>query len=221
MYSPWWTQTGKLVTAHKEKAEILNFFTSINGYLSSHTSQVDGQQAGDWGSKVTLTLNEDQVHDHLGNLNVRKSVGPYEMHPRVLRELSDVLKYIKPLSLILKKSWQSGEVPCDRKKGNIEPSHLEKGWKGEARELPTCQAHLCAWEGHGTDPPRICGKAHGGQRGDSRWPVWLTNLAILSSAESTPVGRGRAADIIYLTAVGHLTQLSPTSNILSKLEKYG
>jgi len=32
------------------------------------------------------------------------------------------------------------------------------------------QPHLCAWEDHGTDPPRSYAKAHGGQGGDLRQP---------------------------------------------------
>ncbi|XP_039558750.1 uncharacterized protein LOC120499233 [Passer montanus] len=56
----------------------------------------------------------------------------------------------KPLS-IFEKSWQSGEVPADRKKGKKE-------------DTESCQPHLCAWEVHGTHPPRSCTKTHAGQR---------------------------------------------------------
>ncbi|NWY07922.1 ELMO2 protein, partial [Nothoprocta ornata] len=56
---------------------------------------------------------------HLGRLDTHKSMGPDGMHPRVLRELADVLA--EPLTIIFGRSWRTGEVPEDWKKANITP----------------------------------------------------------------------------------------------------
>ncbi|GAB0177975.1 mitochondrial enolase superfamily member 1 [Grus japonensis] len=66
------------------------------------------------------------VTDLLHHLDTHKFMGPDGIHPRVLRELVEMLT--KPLSIIYQQSWLSGEVPVDWRLANVTPIH-KKGQK--------------------------------------------------------------------------------------------
>jgi len=53
-------------------------------------------------------------------------MGPDGMHPRVLRELADVIA--EALSIISERSWRTGDVPVDWRKANVTPI-FKKGKK--------------------------------------------------------------------------------------------
>ncbi|KFU98815.1 hypothetical protein N340_11879, partial [Tauraco erythrolophus] len=71
-------------------------------------------------------IQEERVKDLLLRLDAHKSMGPDGIHPRVLRELADVIA--KPLSFIFGQSWLTGEVPLDWRLADVTPIY-KKGRK--------------------------------------------------------------------------------------------
>ena len=100
----------------KEKADVLaDFFTSV------FTKDTDSEMP-DIVPKVVpelnnIVINPSIVKKKLDSLKINKSPGPDKLHPRLLKELSEVLSY--PLSLIFKKSVDTGKIPCEWKYANI------------------------------------------------------------------------------------------------------
>ncbi|KFM05954.1 hypothetical protein AS27_08940, partial [Aptenodytes forsteri] len=81
---------------------------------------------GDGEQDEPPVIQEEAVNDLLCHLDTHKSMGPDGIHPRVLRELAEVLT--KPLSIIYQQSWLTGEVPDDWRLANVTPIH-KKGRK--------------------------------------------------------------------------------------------
>ncbi|GAB0183655.1 mitochondrial enolase superfamily member 1 [Grus japonensis] len=142
------------------------------------------------------------VSDLLYRLDTPKSMGPDGIHPRVLRELVEVLT--KPLSIIYQQSWLTGEVPVDWSLANVTPIY-KKGWKedlgnyrpvsltsvpGKVIELIILNA--ITW--HIQDNQVIRPSQHGFMKGRS----CLSNLISFYDKATPLVDEGKAVGVVYL-----------------------
>uniref|UniRef100_A0A670K9H8 Reverse transcriptase domain-containing protein n=1 Tax=Podarcis muralis TaxID=64176 RepID=A0A670K9H8_PODMU len=75
--------------------------------------------ANDSAEETQPRITKEIVQEYLASLDVFKSPGPDELHPRVLKELADVIS--EPLAVIFENSWRTGEVPADWRRANVVP----------------------------------------------------------------------------------------------------
>ncbi|KAK4824552.1 hypothetical protein QYF61_016156 [Mycteria americana] len=136
------------------------------------------------------------------HLDTHKSKGPDKIHPRVLKELADVLT--KPLSIIYQQSWLTGEVPADWRLANVTPI-FKKGQKedpGNYRPVSLTsvpqkimeQIILSTITWHVEDNQGIKPSQQGFRKGRS----CLTNLISFYNKVTCLVDEGKAVVVVYL-----------------------
>ncbi|KAF1618604.1 UNVERIFIED_CONTAM: putative RNA-directed DNA polymerase from transposon X-element, partial [Eudyptes robustus] len=196
---------GNIVTKDEEKAEILNAFFAL--VFNSKTSCSLGTQPleledRDGGQNEAPIIQGEMVSDLLRHLDTHKSMRPDGIHPKVLRELPDVLT--KPLSIIYQQSWLTGEVPVDWRLANVTPIYKKGRMEDLGNYRPVSltsvpgkvmeQIILSAITRHIQDNQAIRPSQHGFMKGRS----CLTNLISFYDKVTHLVDEGKAVDVVYV-----------------------
>ena len=129
-------------------------------------------------------------------------MGPDEIHPRVLRELAEVIA--EPLSIIYQRSLLTGEVPEDWRLANVTPIYKKGCREDLVNYRPVSltsmpgkvmeQIVLREITRHMQDNQGIRPSQHGFTKGRS----CLTNLITFYDWVTTLVNKGKAVDVVYL-----------------------
>ena len=169
-------------------------------------------------------IQEETVRDLLLHLECHKSMGPDKLHPRVLRELAEVIA--KLLSTIYRHSWLSGEVPEDWRLADVTPIY-KKGHKedlGNYRPVSLTSVpgkimeqiilSEITWYLHGIQGIRP--SQHGFTKGRS----CLSNITSFYDCVTRQVDEGKAADAVYLDFIKAFETVSH-GILLGKLAAHG
>lgn len=151
--------------------------TFLNGSIS---------QWRHWHSSALINQIKNQYVGHKKQCHVRKTATAFCM-PNYTRN-------VFPLIHGTWKVMESGEtrwVPWKFPEETLCPS-FKRVKKEDPQELPTCQPHLCAWEGRGTPPPGSCAKARGGQGDDSGQPCLIILVTFCNEVTTTREGQGKS-----------------------------
>jgi len=213
-----------------ENKKAANF---LNDYFSSVFTTEDLEQIPDpvkifkgetSDYLLNISVSEEEVLDKLQSINVNKSMGPDDIHGKLLYEIRYAIT--KPLTYMFNLSLSQGVVPQDWRDANVVPLH-KKGSRHDAQNYrpvsltsivgkmleSMVKSKLAA---HLDKHSLIRTNQHGFQSGKS----CLTNLLEFFEDATSELDEGKSVDVLYLDFSKAFDKV-PHVRLLRKLEAHG
>ena len=101
---------------NEKKAEVLSkYFASV--FTQEPEKELHHLSAHCQSKLEECNVDDEIIKKRLRKINISKSSGPDQIHPRILRKLSDISNI--PLSIIISSSLHTGTLPSDWKNAHI------------------------------------------------------------------------------------------------------
>ena len=214
---------GRTVTDDLEMAEVLNkFFSTV--FTREDCSHIPAAAAPQSEPLEQVRITEWEVRKAIRKLKKESAAGPDEMGPRLLQELEDAAA--TALTLIFRRSLESGVVPEDWRRANVTPI-FKKGAKTDPGNYrPVSLTSVCckmlesllksAIVTHLEANNLINPSQHGFMAGRS----CCTNLIEFMEEVTRGVDEGAPVDVIYLDFAKAFDKV-PKERLLEKMKAHG
>ena len=218
---------GNTITDDKVTADTFNdYFASVFTVEDSINIPIPDQifAGNELDYLSDIGIDESVVYKKLSDINVNKSPGSDDLHPKMLYELRDQL--VKPLTKLFSLSLQTGIVPQGWKEARVVPL-FKKGKRDRPENYrPVSLTSIVGkiFESivkdnivkHLDRHNLIKGSQHGFTKGRS----CLTNLLQFIESVTKSVDDGNSLDIVYLDFAKAFDKV-PYQRLFRKLEAHG
>ena len=212
-----------LCTGERSIANVLNkYFNSV--YTDENTNYIPDlpNYQGEILENIQFTVSE--IKTRLDKLNIYKSMGPDEVHPRVLKNCSSVISVI--LEKIYTKSMDTGIVPEDWRSANITAifkkgnRQITSNYRPISLTSVVCKTFERIVRDRLVDHLESNNLLLNSQHGFRRRRSCLTNLIDFFEGVTNCFDQTKAVDIIYLDFQKAFDKV-PHRRLLAKLDAHG
>jgi len=213
-----------LTNNDKEKADTLSeFFSSVFTVENDDDYPLLKELDLDY-SMPELEIKEEKVRKRLHDLNISKSPGPDNIHPRILHDLFDVLS--KPVTIIFKNCINSTTVPDEWREGCITAIFKKGSRKSASNYRPVsltcilCKQLETFVRDHTVDHMKKNSLFSPKQFGFISGRSTSLQLLYVLDQWTQIIDRGGSLDCVYLDFMKAFDKV-PHRRLLYKLHRYG